>query len=260
MYRVIELFSGVGAQRMAFNKVSELTGIEFEFVAQCDIDKFAVKSYNAIHGETPNLGDITKVERLPECDILTWSFPCQAISQAGKKEGMKQDSGTTSSLAWEVIRLLEKANPRPEWLIMENVRAITYSRNIKEFNKIINALNCLGYYSKYKVINALDFDVAQDRERCFMISHHGKPVHDFPPAIGCRHTLEDYLESDIDPRYFLSSKRLQNMIVSSERERERKETDLFLSQPQRTESPIRSLQNQPGNTPPLSKRGARNDS
>ena len=78
--RVIELFSGVEAQRIAFNIVSERTGLKFDFVAQCEIDKYAVKSYNAIHGETPNLGDITKVDKLPECDILTWSFPCQSLS------------------------------------------------------------------------------------------------------------------------------------------------------------------------------------
>ena len=95
--RVIELFSGVGAQRIAFNIVSERTGLKFDFVAQCEIDKYAVKSYNAIHGETPNLGDITKVETLPECDILTWSFPCQSLSMAGKKEGMKEGTETESS-------------------------------------------------------------------------------------------------------------------------------------------------------------------
>mgnify|MGYP003291616103 CR=1 FL=1 len=87
-YRVVELFSGVGSQRMAFNEVSKRTGIGFDFIAQCDIDKWAVKSYNAIHGTTPNLGDVTELEKLPDCDILTWSFPCTSLSlKPGAKRG-----------------------------------------------------------------------------------------------------------------------------------------------------------------------------
>ena len=215
--RVIELFSGVGSQRMAFNEVSKRTGIPFEFVAQCDIDKFAVRSYNAIHGETPNLGDITKVDKLPDCDILTWSFPCQSLSQAGLKEGMKKGSGTESALAWEVIRLLECSH-RPDWLVMENVPAITYKTNIKQFNQIITALARLGYYSKYKVLHATDYNVAQTRARCLMISRLGEMPTDFPKPIGCTHTLNDYLESSPDVKYYLSKKRLQNAIAESERE------------------------------------------
>ena len=180
--RVIELFSGVGAQRMAFNIVSERTGLKFDFVAQCEIDKYAVKSYNAIHGETPNLGDITKVETLPECDILTWSFPCQSLSMAGKKEGMKEGTETESSLAWEVIRLL-KCSHRPEWLVMENVPAITYKGNIKDFNQIIKALGNLGYINRYGIFNATDYGVAQDRDRCMMVSHLGGAIPDFPKPI-----------------------------------------------------------------------------
>ena len=188
--RVIELFSGVGSQRMAFNIVSDRTGIQFDFVAQCD------------------------------CDILTWSFPCQSLSQAGKKEGMVKGSGTESSLAWEVIRLLECSH-RPDWLVMENVPAITYKTNIKQFNQIITALAKLGYYSKYKVLDATDYNVAQTRSRCLMVSRLGEMPTDFPKPIGCTHTLNDYLESAPDVKYYLSKKRLQNAIAESERERAR---------------------------------------
>ena len=218
--RVVELFSGVGSQRMAFNIVSAKTGIKFDFIAQCDIDKYAVKSYNAIHGDTPNLGDITKVERLPDCDILTWSFPCQSLSQAGKKEGMQKGSGTESSLAWEVVRLLETSH-RPDWLVMENVPAITYKTNIKNFNQIITALAKLGYYSRYKVLSATDYNVAQTRSRCFMVSHLGSMPADFPKPIGLNHVLNDYLESCPDIKYFLSEKRLKGAIMESQKEKER---------------------------------------
>lgn len=211
--RVIELFSGVGSQRMAFNIVSKRTGIQFDYAAQCDIDEYAIQSYNAIHGDTPNLGDITKIEHLPPCDILTWSFPCQSVSLAGRKQGMKKDSGTSSSLAWDVIRLLQSSH-RPEWLIMENVPAITYKENRAEFNRIIRNLSELGYRSIYKVLKATDFNVPQTRDRCFMVSRYHNPVHDFPKGNGLSCCLSDFLESSPDQSLYTPAN--QKMIVSIE--------------------------------------------
>lgn len=213
-YRVLELFSGVGSQRMAFNIVSAQTGIKFEYVAQCDNDKFAVKSYNAIHGVTPNLGDITEVKQLPDCDILTWSFPCQSLSQAGRKEGMGKGTNTKSSLAWEVIRLLDCSH-KPEWLVMENVPMITDKTNLKDFNQIRNALNLMGYRSRYKILKATDFNVPQTRSRCMMVSRLGGMVPDFPTPIGLNHVLRDYLEPNPDPKYYLSQKRTRSIILNS---------------------------------------------
>lgn len=241
-YRVLELFSGVGSQRMAFNIVSAQTGIGFEYAAQCDIDKFAVKSYNAIHGVTPNLGDITKVEVLPDCDILTWSFPCQSLSQAGRKEGMAKGSETKSSLAWEVIRLLGCSH-KPEWLVMENVPMITDKTNLKDFNQIINALNLLGYRSRYRVLDATDFNVPQTRSRCLMVSRLGGMVPDFPTPIGLNHVLGDYLEAHPDSKYYLSPKRVKNIILESERERER---ERFSFHPIDTERSGEDGNDQPG--------------
>lgn len=104
--RVVELFSGIGAQRMALT----LEGIDHEVVAVSEIDPHAVASYEAIFGDCPNLGDITKVERLPPCDLVTWSFPCQDLSAQGGKAGMGQ--GTRSGLAWEVVRILGSMGER----------------------------------------------------------------------------------------------------------------------------------------------------
>lgn len=103
--RVIELFAGIGAQRMALT----LEGIPHTVVAICEIDAHALASYEAIHGDCPNLGDITKVERLPPCDLVTYSFPCQDLSIAGKRKGMGE--GTRSGLVWEVMCLLERESP-----------------------------------------------------------------------------------------------------------------------------------------------------
>ena len=105
--RIVELFAGIGAQAMALEQL----GIPFESTV-CEIDRNAYASYCAIHGDTPNLGDITKVEHLPDCDLMTYSFPCQDLSVAGKRRGMSEGSGTRSSLLWEVSRLLMDAIER----------------------------------------------------------------------------------------------------------------------------------------------------
>lgn len=211
-YKVIELFSGIGAQRMALKRIAEShPELDFEYVAQCEIDTSAIQSYNAIHGETPNLGDICKVSKLPDCDILTWSFPCQALSMAGKREGMEKDSGTTSSLAWEVLRVLENTDHKPEWLLMENVPAILHKQNLKHFNKLIEKLTQIGYNSKYSILNAMDFNIPQNRSRCFMISHYQDTVPEFPVGEGLTRCIEDFIEPDCDipPNLFLPKERIK---------------------------------------------------
>lgn len=230
--RCIELFSGVGSQRMALTRLmAKHPDLEVEFVAQCDIDKYAVKSYNAIHGETPNLGDISKVERLPDCDLVTWSFPCQDLSIAGDKKGMERESGTRSALCWEVVRLLTVSH-RPKWLLMENVPAILFKTNRPEFDRLCKALEDLGYRNRYQVLNAADFNIAQSRKRCFMISVLDAEPPAFPKPIGLQYRMKDYLEDEVDQKYFLSPERLKGAIMSSDKEREREGTDSDLN-PQR---------------------------
>ena len=108
MLKVIELFAGIGAQRKGLERAS----IEHEVVAISEIDKYALKVYEALYGNTPNLGDISKIEKLPKADMWTYSFPCTDISLSGRMKGLEKGSGTHSSLLWEVQRLLEvsKAN------------------------------------------------------------------------------------------------------------------------------------------------------
>ena len=118
MLRVFESFAGIGTQRMALKRL----GINHEVIGISEIDKFAIKSYEAIHGETKNYGDISKIDPndLPDFDLFTYSFPCQDISMAGKQKGLKKGSGTRSSLLWECERIIEAK--RPKYLLMENVK------------------------------------------------------------------------------------------------------------------------------------------
>lgn len=108
MIRVVELFAGIGAQREALRRL----GIPHEAYIS-EIDPYAIRSYTAIHGDTPNLGDVTQIRHLPDdVDLLTYSFPCQDLSIAGNRAGMAAGSGTRSALLWEVGRLIRDAVER----------------------------------------------------------------------------------------------------------------------------------------------------
>ena len=205
--KLCELFAGIGAQAQALRNI----GCEVDATV-CEIDEAAYRSYCAIHGDTPNLGDITKVEHLPDCDILTWSFPCQAISQAGAKKGLDEGSGTTSSLAWEVIRLLKDAKERdalPPILLMENVKALLYDRNIENFERIQRELEGLGYTNSYEVLNALDFGIPQNRERVFMISSLNGRRYRFPKGERTTRILREMLEENPSEENFLTEKQTE---------------------------------------------------
>lgn len=204
--RVVELFAGIGAQAMAL----EILDIDFESTV-CEIDPHAYRAYCAIHGVAPNLGDITEVSELPECDLLTYSYPCTSVSIAGKQGGMVEGSGTASSLVWEVGRLLRTAAERercPEVLLMENVDAVLNNRNRSEFDRWIAFLGDLGYTSSWKVLNAKDYGVPQNRKRIFVVStlHMGAFV--FPSPCPDGRVLKDVLEDDVPEEYFLSDERV----------------------------------------------------
>lgn len=110
--RLIELFAGIGAQAKALENL----GMNFEHYRICEFDKFAVKSYNAIHGTEFTTSDITKIKgadlKIDDtdryCYIMTYSFPCQDLSICGKQKGMKKGENTRSGLLWEVERLLNE--------------------------------------------------------------------------------------------------------------------------------------------------------
>ena len=110
MLKLLSLFTGIGA----FEKALERLNIDYELVGFSETDKFAIKSYCAIHNvsENKNLGDVTKIrtDKIPEFDIMTWGFPCQDISIAGKMEGIKE--GTRSGLYYEGYRILKSKKPK----------------------------------------------------------------------------------------------------------------------------------------------------
>lgn len=219
MIRLVELFAGIGSQAMALRQL----GLEYTAVV-CEIDKHAYAAYCAIHGDTPNLGDITKVEQLPDCDLLTYSFPCQDLSVAGLGKGMEKGSGTRSSLLWEVGRLLDDARERdalPEVLLMENVDAILNRKNRPAFMEWVEKLRTMGYTCSWKVLNAKDFGVPQSRKRCFMVSTRDGCRFGFPQGFPLERRLRDVLEEDVDESFYLSEEKITKYQRHRERHQER---------------------------------------
>lgn len=138
--------------------------------------------------------------------ILTYSFPCQDLSIAGKQAGMKKGSKTRSGLLWEVERLLKECEHLPQVLIMENVTQVHNKKNFADFKKWIECLEDLGYSNYYADLNAKDYGVPQNRNRCFMVSLLGDYSYTFPLPIPLTKRLKDILETDVDEKYYLSLK------------------------------------------------------
>ena len=141
--------------------------------------------------------------------MLTYSFPCQDLSLAGKLGGMKEGSGTRSSMIWQVGRILtelKEENQLPDVLIMENVPTVCGEKNKEDFNKWLNFLDNLGYQSYYKILSATDYGIPQTRRRCFVVSLLGEYYYDFPGGLTLKLKLKDMLEDEVDEKYYLSKK------------------------------------------------------
>ena len=217
---LIELFAGYGSQAMALERI----GAKFEHYRVVEFDKYAVASYNAVHGTDFPTMDITKVhaDDLNICNteaftyLLTYSFPCTDLSVAGKQAGMKKGSGTRSGLLWEVERILKEirdgGGELPQILFMENVPQVHADANMVDFQNWIDFLTSLGYVSYWQDLNAKNYGVAQNRERCFMFSFLGEYNYHFPQPIPLKKKLKDYLEDDVDEKYYINNEKAEKLI------------------------------------------------
>lgn len=220
--RLIELFAGYGSQALALKYL----GIPFEHHFVCEFDKYAIQSYNDIHGTAFEVSDIKNIsaEDLNITDtenykyLLTYSFPCTDLSMAGKRKGMQRESGTSSSLLWEVERLLKECKDLPQYLLMENVPQVIGKDNIKLFGEWTYFLTKLGYNNYYKLLNSKDFGVPQNRNRCFMVSILKSENKDFvfPKPKKLEKRLKDVLEpcGDIGEQYYIKSEKAKELLKS----------------------------------------------
>ena len=199
MLRVFEAFAGYGSQSIALRNL----GIEYEVVAISEIDKYAIKAYEAIHGPTNNLGDICKIDPrdIPDHDLFTYSFPCQDLSVAGKQAGLGK--GTRSGLLYECEKIIEAK--KPKYLLLENVKNLVGKKFKPQFDEWLEYLEGLGYTNYWQVLNAKDYGVPQNRERVFVVSILGdhKP-YKFADKIPLDRCIADILEDEVGEKYYLS--------------------------------------------------------
>lgn len=163
--RFLDFFSGIGGFRLGM----EMAG--HTCVGHCEVDKFADRSYRAMHNVKESewyANDITRVEpeELPEADCYCFGFPCQAFSIAGKRRGFEDTRGT---LFFEVMRLARERKPR--LLFAENVRGLLSHEGGQTFGVIVSKMDELGYDVEWQVLNSKHFGVPQNRERVFIVGH-----------------------------------------------------------------------------------------
>lgn len=217
MIKYLSLFSGIGA----FEKSLERHRVPYELVAYCEIDKFASKAYSLIHkvDESMNLGDITKVDEksLPnDIDLVTYGFPCQDISLAGRQKGLFNEDGsqTRSGLFFEALRIIEHS--KPKIAIAENVKNLTAKKFEKQFEIVLESLSQAGYNNYWKVLNAKDYGIPQNRERVFIVSIRqdlDQGLFEFPEPFPLILKLQDFLEDgEVDQKYYVSDDKVKDLI------------------------------------------------
>lgn len=202
MVKVLELFAGIGACSKALTNL----GIQHEIVDAVEIDKYAIKSFNAVHGTNFEPQDITTWDKDIKCDLIMHGSPCQDFSTAGLQAGGDKGSGTRSSLMYETLRIVERL--KPKYVVWENVKNLLSKKHRHNFDAYIEQMEKLGYQNYYQVLNAKDYGVPQNRERVFTVSILGGGNFRIPEPILLKKKLKDILEENVDERYYLSSNRL----------------------------------------------------
>lgn len=223
--RLIELFGGIGSQAMALRDL----GVGFEHYRLVEFDKYAVASYNVIHGTDFKITDIRDVHGkdlgIVSKDkftyLLTYSFPCTDLSVAGRMQGMSKEDwesgkSTRSGLLWEVERILKELEDGelPDIMVMENVPQVHGKKNLADFNSWLSYLESRGYKNFWKDLNAKNFGIPQNRNRCFCVSVHTdrEVTFDFPEPIPLETVMRDYLEESVDEKYYINSEKADRLI------------------------------------------------
>lgn len=216
MIKYFSLFSGIGAFEAALDNL----GIDYELVGYSEIDKYASKAYSAIHGvsESMNYGDITKIDekKLPKgIDLISYGFPCQDISLAGKQKGLFNEDGsqTRSGLFFDALRIIEETQPKVA--IAENVKNLVGKKFKEQFEIVLDSLKQAGYNNYWKVLNSKDFGIPQNRERVFIVSIRkdvDTGVFEFPEGYPLDKRLKDLLEDEVDEKFYISNTNVDKLL------------------------------------------------
>ena len=152
--------------------------------------------------------------------LMTYSFPCTDLSVAGRMKGMsraewEQGNATRSGLLWEVERILKECTELPQVLLMENVPQVHAEQNLADFENWLAFLRSKGYTNFYKDLNAKNYGIPQNRDRCFCLSVLTKEFidFDFPEPIPLTTVMRDYLEDEVDEKYYINNDKAQKLIA-----------------------------------------------
>lgn len=199
-FTFIDLFAGIGGIRLGFEK------FKGECVFTSEWDKYSQITYKANFGDEPN-GDITKtdVKDIPKHDILLGGFPCQPFSNAGLKQGFDDTRGT---LFFDVARIIDYR--KPSMILLENVKGFVSHDKGRTIKIVTETLEHLGYNVFYKVLNARDFGLPQNRERIYIVGLNKKKLGSigfkFPKSTFKPTRVGDILETKVDEKYTISNK------------------------------------------------------
>lgn len=251
--KVLSLFSGIGA----FEKALTNLGVSYELVGFSEIDKYAIKSFCAIHNidESLNVGDISKVDKskLPDFDLLVGGSPCQAFSIAGQRKGFEDTRGT---LFFEYVDTLK--HKQPKFFVFENVKGLINHDKGRTLNIIAQSFSEIGYRIDMELLNSKYFDVPQNRERIYivgiredLIKHQEWEIpkerkdamakgkrrlkelgikmfnFDFPKQEKVSRTIRDILEDNVDEKYYLSEDKTKKLIEKLKLEQQYKNDTIF---------------------------------
>lgn len=202
--KVLELFGGIGAIRKALIRQK----IPHRIVDYVEVDKNCVKSYNALYGEDFKPQDIVKYHPPDErIDFVMHGSPCQDFSRSGLKKGGEKGSGTRSSLLFETIRIIEEMKEKPKVVLWENVKGVLDKNMRASFFHYLKEMERLGYESKYKILNAMDFGIPQNRKRIFVVSILGENDFDFEALKKVEtRSIDEFLEKDVSDLYEVRQK------------------------------------------------------
>lgn len=212
MIKVFEAFAGYGGASFALKKAN----IEHKVVGFSEVDKNAIKCFLQNHGDIKNFGDITKINPndIPDFDLFTGGFPCQAFSTAGKQLGELDTRGT---LFRDIIRICEVKQPK--YILLENVKGLTTKKFQSTFLTICQELERIGYKIRHRVLNTKDFGIPQNRQRIYFVCIRKdlNQSFEFPDICSLYFKLEEIFEHNVDKKYYFSEKAINGMVNSKYR-------------------------------------------
>lgn len=227
MLKIISLFSGIGGFDLGFINSG------FDIIWANDINKYAIETYKKNIGGNIILGDIGEYyKNIVDHDILIAGFPCQPFSMMGKQEGFSDERGT---LFFKIEEILKRKNTKI--FVLENVKNLLTHNKGSTFNKMKDILeNRLNYKIYYKVLNSSDFGVPQTRRRVFIVgfnkNHFSEIDFTFPKEKKLKVTLQDFLDKDVEEKYFLSEKIIKTILADGTKNYKAKsEIDLKIARP-----------------------------